>query len=86
MNSEIRQQLVSHLHNKLDRFGIGESELTADFDLVKSGLVNSLEFVELVTGLEKHFGIEVDFEAALDAGGFTTFGGLANTLEKHLNG
>jgi acyl carrier protein len=86
MNNEIRQQLISHLHTKLERFGIGEGELTTGFDLVKSGLVNSLEFVELVTGLEKHFGIEVDFEAALDAGDFTTFGGLANTLEKYLNG
>ena len=85
MNNEIRQQLINHLRPRLERFGIAEGELTAGFDLVKSGFVNSLEFVELVTGLEKHFGIEVDFESAIDKGDFTTFGGLARTIEKHLN-
>ena len=71
---------------KLERLGISENELTSGFDLVKSGFVNSLEFVELITRMEKHFKIELDFESALELGDFTTFSGLVRTFEKKLNG
>jgi acyl carrier protein len=86
MNKEIREQLVIILKPKLERLGISEKELTAGFDLVKSGFVNSLEFVELVTRLEKHFQVEVDFDRALESKGFTTFGGLVDILEKQIHG
>lgn len=86
MHKEIQSRLIQLLQPKLERFQISESELTAGFDLVKSGFVNSLEFVELVTGLEKHFGIEISFEDALEKGDFTTFGGLLRTIEKYYHG
>jgi acyl carrier protein len=86
MNKEIKVQVVSLLLPKLERLGIEKKELTAGFDLVRSGFVNSLEFVELVTRLEKHFNIELDFENALESTDFTTLGGLIKTLEKQLNG
>jgi len=86
MNEEIRRQLTDHLQPRLERYGITPGELTGHFDLVKSGLVNSLEFVELITAMEKRLGIEVDFDAALDAGDFTTFGGLIRTLENSQHG
>ena len=86
MNKEIREQLISILRPKLQRLGISEKELTSGFDLVRSGFVNSLEFVELVTRLEKQFSIEIDFDKALENKDFTTFGGLINTLEKQIHG
>ena len=74
------------LRPKLNRIGIGENELGASFDLVKSGLVNSLEFVELVSSLEKEFKCEIDFESALDHGELTTLSGIIQTFEKQING
>jgi len=86
MQNEIRQSLMRQLDKKLNRVGIGENELNAGFDLVKSGLVNSLEFVELVASLEKEFKCEIDFESALEKGQLTTLGGLIQTFEKQRNG
>jgi len=86
MERDIKHRLIDLLRPKLERFGVEEKELTPGFDLVKSGFVNSLEFVELVTRLEKHFSIELDFEKALESDDFTTFGGLIHAVEKHLNG
>ena len=86
MDKNIREQLLTILKPKFERLGISEKEMTPGFDLVKSGFVNSLEFVELVTRLEKHFRIEVDFDQALGAKDFTTFGGLVDTIEKQMHG
>lgn len=86
MNRQIREQLISMLQPRLQRHGISENELTPGFDLVKSGFVNSLEFVELITRLEKHYHVEIDFDAALESKDFTTFGGLIGTLEKQMHG
>ena len=69
------------LRDKLQRIGIRESELGAHFDLVKSGLLNSLEFVDIVASMEKIYLHEIDFEQALDTGEFTTLGGLIRAFE-----
>lgn len=71
---------------KLTRAGIRDNELNAEFDLVKSGFVNSLEFVELVSRLEKEYAVEIDFESALEEGSLTTLGGIIKTFEKQING
>jgi acyl carrier protein len=76
MENEIRKQLMEMIREKLQRLSIKEGEIGSSFDLVKTGLVNSLEFVDLVASLEKLNQVEIDFEAALDSGDFTTLGGL----------
>lgn len=84
MNLEIRKQLLGLLHERLMRIGISENEISAQFDLVKSGLLNSLEFVDLVASLEKSFNTEIDFEKALAAGDFTTIEGLSKAFSNNL--
>ena len=74
--SEIRKLLTELLREKLDRLSIKDHEISGGFDLVKSGLVNSLEFVDLVASLEKAQNFEIDFEKALEKGDFTTLDGL----------
>ena len=81
MESEIRKQMMVFVHDKLERLAIRESELGDSFDLVKSGLLNSLEFVDLVASLEKINHLEINFEEALDSGDFTTVGGLIRAFE-----
>ncbi|MBW6459300.1 MAG: acyl carrier protein [Bacteroidales bacterium] len=71
---------------KLRRIGVSESEIGDDFDLVGSGLLNSLEFVEIVALLEKEFHCEIDYEAAFEKGELTTPGGLIRTFENHMHG
>lgn len=82
MDSEIRKQVMELLRDKLQRIGIRETELGNNFDLVKSGLLNSLEFVDIVASMEKIYLIEIDFEQALDKGELTTLGGLIRAFEE----
>jgi acyl carrier protein len=81
MVSDLRKQIMELLRDKLDRIGIRETELGDNFDLVKSGLLNSLEFVDIIASLEKIHEVEIDFEQALDKGGLTTLGGLITAFE-----
>jgi acyl carrier protein len=76
MENDTRQQLMDLLKDKLQRLGIRENELGDGFDLVKSGLLNSLEFVDMVASLEKMNQFEIDFEEGLNSGELTTVGGL----------
>jgi acyl carrier protein len=82
MEYDIRKSLVRILSPKLERLGISNDELGNHFDLVKSGLVNSLEFVDMVATLEKEYHCEVDFEKGLAEGDLTTIGGLIKYLRE----
>jgi acyl carrier protein len=84
MDNEIRKLVMDILRDKLQRIGIRESELGESFDLVKSGLLNSLEFVDLVASMEKIRHYEIDFEQALDSGELTTVGGLIRVFENKI--
>lgn len=68
----IRQQLSDHLV----RLGMGPGDLTDDLDLVRSGLLDSLAFIDLVAALENATGRQVDLEQALEQDDATTVGGL----------
>jgi acyl carrier protein len=81
MDNELRKQVMELLRDKLQRIGIRETELGESFDLVKSGLLNSLEFVDIIASLEKIYSFEIDFDQALDKGGLTTLGGLIRAFE-----
>jgi len=81
MESEIRMQLMDLLQDKLKRLDIHERELDGKFDLVKSGFVNSLEFVDIVSSLEKLNHLEIDFEEGLNSNELTTIGGLIRAFK-----
>jgi len=50
-----------------------------DFNLLESGLFDSLGFVELIAAVEGEFDIEIDF-GEVDPEAFTTIGGLVKTV------
>lgn len=78
--NEIRSFIIDRLQDKMLVFDIRESELKDGFDLVKSGLLDSMAFVDLVAEVEEEFGIELDFEEATELPDFTTMGGLAKMI------
>lgn len=82
MNKDIRKQLMELLREKLQRIGIRESDLGESFDLVKSGLLDSLGFVDIVASMEKIYDKEIDFDKGLESGKLTTLGGLIRAFEK----
>lgn len=77
---EVRAFIIGRLENKLNVFGLSARELGDDFDLVASGLLDSMAFVDLVAGTEDHYGIEIDFEDAAATPDFTSLGGLIDII------
>ncbi len=81
-HSDIRTQVHAALLPRLQRLGLGAADLTDDLDLVRSGVLDSLGFVDLIAGLEDSTGMRIDLEAALGASGATTLGGVINLFSR----
>jgi acyl carrier protein len=69
--NEIRDAIIRQLDEKLRVFEIRPEEVIGRFDLVKSGLLDSMAFVDLVAGIENACSIEIDFEKATATDDFT---------------
>jgi acyl carrier protein len=68
------------LREKLLLFNIAESEVKDAFDLVKSGLLDSMAFVDLIAEAEENYQIEIDFEVLADTPDFTSLGKVVNII------
>jgi len=71
-SSEVHALIASRLSARLERMGMSANDLTDDLDLVRSGLLDSLGFVDLMAALENSTGKRIDLERALDVNGATT--------------
>jgi acyl carrier protein len=79
-HKRIRDYILGLINKRLLLFDIDRGELNDDFDLVKSGLLDSMAFIDLVAGAEEEFEIEIDFEQLADTDDFTSLGGLADII------
>jgi acyl carrier protein len=77
----MREWIEERLALRMQRLGLERSELTDDLDLVRSGILDSLGFVDLIADLEQHTGKQVDLELALEANGATRLGAVINLFE-----
>jgi acyl carrier protein len=75
--SNVHQMIMDRIRQRLQRLGMEEREVTADLDLVRSGLLDSLSFVDLIADLETASGRQVDLEKAMDRPGATTVKGVS---------
>ncbi len=80
---QLNALMIEKLDGRLQRMGFGPDEVSADLDLVRTGVLDSLGFVDLITELEGIVGKQVDLEKAFDRTGATTVGGV---LDLFLNG
>lgn len=65
MNSltiRIQKFVLKELQTKLSYLGISSDSVDDDFDLIGSGVLDSMSFIELIGAVENEFGIEMDFE------------------------
>lgn len=74
--AEIKDFIIKRISSRMELFGITERDIADDFNLVQTGLLDSMAFVDLLTDMEKEFNVEVDFEKAFENAGLTTLGGL----------
>ena len=77
---EIYDFVICQLTDKINRAGLSVNDVSSDFNLTKSGLLDSLSFVNLVAQVENKYGIEIDFEKAFQRPDFTSISGLINVV------
>lgn len=71
----LREFMLVTLQPRMTLLDFAASELTDDFSIVGSGLLDSMAFVEFVGSFEQQFGIELDFQD-MDPSEYTTVGGF----------
>ena len=76
---DFKTHILAALEDSLDLWGI--TDPGDDFDLIESGVVDSMRFLDLIVGIEGDFGIMVDFEE-LDPEHLGHLGSLCKFLEK----
>ncbi len=81
-DQEIKDLLMQHLDERLHLFGITHAELDMDFDLVKSGLLDSMAFVDTISVLEEKLNMQIDFEKVMEDERFTTVSGVIDLFTK----
>jgi acyl carrier protein len=82
--TEVRGYIVSYLSKKMESSGrTFDGDPSDDFDLLKEGIIDSLGMLDLITHIERHFGLEVDFEG-LNPEEMTIIGPLCRYVENAL--
>lgn len=76
-----RELVLRLLEPPLDRAGIDPGDVDDSFNVVDRGVVDSIEFLDLVATLEDRTGARLDLFDA-DPEVLTTVGGLASMLEE----
>ena len=71
--AEVRAFVLADLDEALREHGVDPAQVGDDFDLLTSGVIDSLGILELIEAVNEHFGIEIDFEE-LDPEGLTVVG------------
>lgn len=73
---EVRKWIVDHAGERFARIGLHADEVTDDLDLLHTGVLDSLAFVDLFAALIEATGKDLDLESSLAKSGSTTLGGL----------
>lgn len=76
---EIKHAILERLSDKSERLGFRHKVLKSDFDLIRSGMLDSMNFIQFVVEMEEHFSIQIDFEKE-DPRTFTTLNGLSDLI------
>lgn len=75
LEGKLKEFVLSYLREKKHLSEDDSANITDDMDLVASGLLSSLGFIEMISSVEETFKIEIDFEN-FDPGEFTSLAGF----------
>ena len=82
MSDNIKALVMEAMVPRMKQLEIREKEINGSFDLVRTGFVNSMEFVELLAGMEKMLNVEIDYEKALEDEEFTSVDGIIRAFNQ----
>ena len=78
--SEVHAVVTGFLSETIPGFRFN-SDLDPEISLTSSGMIDSIQFIELILYLEAHFQVELDFGNE-DPRAFTTVSGLAKAIKR----
>ncbi len=78
--AEVKEKLIGLLVARLDSLGLDASDVNGDLNLITTGILDSVSFLEFIAEVEDELGIELDF-GELDPSNFTSIGALAKIIE-----
>ena len=81
----VREFLVNHFSQAIANRGVTPETVGDSFDLLQEGIVDSLGIIEMISEIEKHFEVTVDFEG-LPAEEFTVVGPFCHYVAAQTNG
>jgi acyl carrier protein len=61
-DQDVKQFLLNHYSDMIAANGLNPAALDDDFDLLRSGVLDSLGVLEMISAVEQHFKVTVDFE------------------------
>jgi len=70
---QVRAVVLEELAEPIAALGLGAEEVPDDFDLLTTGVIDSLGLMELIVSVNERLGLDVDFEE-LDPEGLTVLG------------
>jgi acyl carrier protein len=76
----VRSLILTRLEHSIIEIGLLPDELSDDFDLLTSGVIDSLGIVELISAIEQQLGIVIDL-SELDPEHLTILGPLSRYIE-----
>ena len=76
----IRKFILQHFGEKLADEGLSSADVQDDFDLLDTGLTDSLGIIDMITEIEVEFDLEIDYED-LDPDDMTVIGALSRFIE-----
>jgi acyl carrier protein len=59
MNSEIEKLILNKIKSNIENLNIRDINITYDMDLIKSGIIDSMDFIELLLEMEKITGTSI---------------------------
>ncbi len=65
-NDYVRKIILSEIEPKLSKFHIRATEVKDNFDLLETGVLDSLDFLELIEILESKHKLKIDFSELID--------------------
>ena len=78
----VRDFLLNHFSAAIGVKGLITSDVKDDFDLLGAGVVDSMGVIEMISAVEQHFDVRVDFER-MDAAELTIIGPFCRFVVKN---
>ena len=79
---DVRAVVLDALAEPIGEMGMAPERVPDDFDLLTSGLIDSLGVLELIVEVNERFGVDIDFED-LDPEGLTVLGTFSQYVADH---